>query len=682
MNLKFYFICFLYLLPLAVLAQFDKPEVFPFKYNSNQGEFGPTIVGDTLYFSKITQEEQGENLTKNPESFYRIRRVQLDGNGQPVSVVVSDTEKNSRFHDGPIAYSAATNTYFITRSAYNEAEVKNKVFKKRMVELKLDMYNTISKAVKPFPYNSNKYSVVHPALNKKGDVLIFSSDMPGGNGGNDLYISRFQEGQWSKPENLGSIINSDKNELYPFISTDNELYFTSDRSGGIGGQDIYMAKDRGNFNFATPALLGDPINTTYDDFGFSMADTKKFGVIASNRSGREDDDLYMLKLAAWTKEIEGLVVDKKTGSPLAGVTMNLFGPDSVLVEAIDSNNEGKFILNLEAEKAYYVRAEKATYETQEQPVNYFTENLLFRMSGVHEYRLTVLDVQSNRPVENFLARNLADGRVWSGVDDFVSIYLVADADNQIRIEAPEYFMQRVAVNTVGKPYGVTTDTVLIYPKKKDAIFELKNINYDYNSANLTPSSKIELNKLVSLMNENPDVLVNLRSHTDSRGSDEYNMTLSNKRSASCRQYLVEMGINPSRISARGYGETMLLNECGNGVNCPEEMHHANRRTEIKFDQYVSVGDKQKQIDDAIKASGKRFFLVSGSFKNEFAADSYYEDMKLKGYEVQQLGKIRGGYFGVAVEGYSSLIEARTRLEILNKDKEFNNAIWIYDFGKY
>jgi outer membrane protein OmpA-like peptidoglycan-associated protein len=135
---------------------------------------------------------------------------------------------------------------------------------------------------------------------------------------------------------------------------------------------------------------------------------------------------------------------------------------------------------------------------------------------------------------------------------------------------------------VGKPYGIIKDTLWIEKLEVKKKFVMENIFYDFDKWNILPESEIELNKLIKVMNDNPGWKVELSSHTDARGSDSYNMILSQKRSDSAVSYIVKSGISKDRIIARGYGETQLVNRCKNGVKCPDEEHRKNRRTEFQI----------------------------------------------------------------------------------------------------
>ncbi|MFV0291537.1 MAG: OmpA family protein [Mangrovibacterium sp.] len=687
MKSKLYVVLLMIICPMALWAQiistpnYDSPELFQFKHNSDKAEFGGNVAGDTLYYYKLEKSPDKKKRAKRNEEFFHVYSVLIDKNGQSQDVPKYDSQKSTKHHDGPICYSKALNCFFISNSEYDGAIIDRKVFRKRMVQLKIDIVDAKTKKVTPFPHNNLAYSVTHPAINNAGDVLYFSSDMPGGHGGKDLYKSVFKNGEWQKPENLGEPINTSADEMFPFIGIKNEFFFASNREGGKGGLDIYTSQLSGENHFSEPVSMKAPFNSDADDFAFYMADGRHYAFFASNREDEFNDEIYNVKLAPWHKDIDGKAIDGGTGEALADVQVKLFDQNNELLLETISNQDGSFEFEIEQGVNYVLSAQKQLYGDAKEKVDYDTKNVLMKLHGGYIVDLVVIDAENNQPVPGVSVRNLTDGKVWNADGYLAKVSLAANADNQLRVEAEGYLMQRVAFNTAGLTYGSMSDTVMLYSRDRDKLFQLSNINYDYGKASLREESKRELDKLVSLMKENPSVMVTLRSHTDSRGSDEFNLYLSDKRSESCKQYLIDHGVSISRISARGYGETQLLNECANGVECEEEMHFANRRTEIKFSYYVSETDKQAAIETEIKATGNRYFILANSFKNEYLADHFYEDMQFKGVKVMKMGRIRGGFYAVAIESYSSLQEALKRVEEVKKQEGFEDA-WVYDYGRY
>ncbi len=658
----------------SLMKKYAKAEVTLASYSTKQNESGGTLVGDTLYY--VRKDERKDNK----DSFFNMRRIILDEKGDAVGSTVYDPKKSSRYHDGPLAYSEATGCYFLTRSAYKEARVEtNLVQTKRMIEFKIDIYDPATGEITPFPYNSTDYSVTYPALNLTGDTLYFCSDMPGGYGEEDLYRSVYKNGTWGTPENLGENINSNKKEIFPTVGPAQELIFASNRDGGYGGLDIYAAPRSGG-HFSSAQLLENPINTEYDDFSLTVARAGNYAFLSSNRAGLDNDDLYKVTLGDLIIELKGYTIDEINNISLAGTEVQIFGSDSVLVETVITDKEGLFTVKLE-QGDYYLLASREMYDDVTVPILNLNRELIVNMTGIIELDIIALDADGNKPISDFVIRNLSDGRIWNVNSSNPVVKLSANMENFLRVEAEGYLYQRITESTIGMSYGILEDTVLLYPKESEKVFELANITYDYDSWKLTDEAKVSLDKLVNILKENPDITVDLRSHTDSRGPAKYNMELSKKRAASCKQYLMDQGVSGNRVYSRGFGESRLLNQCADGVTCPELMHQANRRTEIKFDKYLSAGDKQKVIDDAIKASGNRFFVVSGSFKDEYNAGHYYEDMRKSGFNVIKLGKIRTGNYAVALEGFSSLTQANQKMNDVKK-AEPKSDVWVYDFGKY
>ncbi|MFV0555079.1 MAG: OmpA family protein [Mangrovibacterium sp.] len=495
---------------------YDSLKLVPFRYNTLQSEMAGSFIGDTLFFSKVDEPQTRRERRKG--AFYDMQCVSLDEKGQLIGEPKAVKEFSSEYHDASICFSPATDTYFITRSGFDEATVERKVFRKRTVQLKIEMYNPSSGVFTPFPHNSTEYSLIHPSVNDSGDVLYFASDMPGGFGGYDIYRSELIHGEWSTPQNLGASINSDASEVFPFISNANELIFTSNREGGKGGLDIYISQLSEGKDFSQAVLMNAPINTEHDDFAFALSANHRFGVLSSNRGNHGDDDLYQFRL------------------------------------------------------------------TQKQ-----------------------------------------------------------------EIEAPSLL--------------------------EDYDVQLGNINYDYNSAELKPEAKCELDKLVKLLQENPEIIAYLSSHTDSRGSADYNLWLSQQRAVSCRNYLVAQGVEAGRIDSRGMGESQLLNDCGDGIDCTEEMHRINRRTELRMERGEWI--ENEKLKTVLQDADHCYFILGGSFRSEQNANDYYEEMKKAGYEVQKLGIIRGGYYAVAIEGFASFKEAKKRVAKLRQKKGFED-VWIYE----
>ncbi len=479
-----------------------EPSVTRFPHNTSMNEFAPGLAEDVLYYPVFfDKHEEEEAKIERPKGFYRfchLRKVALDKNGDPLTVPVYDTEKSIPYHDGAVCFNKKTGMFFLTRSGYEGARVEHKVFRRRFVELRIDMYDAQSKEATPYAYNNKEYSIAYPAVTENGDIMYFTSDMPGGYGGKDLYRSVRRDGLWGAPENLGATINTEHDELYPSLWGDSLFIFSSVRPGGLGGMDFYASRITDGGRFTKPLLVSGELNSPEDDFGLSMSKIGNYGYFSSNRGETGDDDIYKI---SW--------------------------------------------------------------------------------KGLYMLHLTVLDVETREHIPLFTV-NAPNDTLREGKDGTCIFPLQAETAYEFVVASEGYLNQRFEVDTKDLPYGTHKDTVLLYRKEIDKIFRLENIYYAFDKWYLTERSKGELDKLVSIMEENPDLRIQLRSHTDSRGSDFYNLKLSQKRAQSCKLYLVEAGIALDRIETKGFGESQLINECDDSRTCPEERHWANRRTELKI----------------------------------------------------------------------------------------------------
>jgi outer membrane protein OmpA-like peptidoglycan-associated protein len=383
----------------------------------------------------------------------------------------------------------------------------------------------------PMPFNNVSYSVGHPALSADERTLYFVSDMPGSIGQTDIFKVEVNESGYGNPENLGPQINSTAKEFSPFIDND-VLYFSSDRSGGYGKMDVYAAKIEGFTS--SPQLLNEPINSVADDISFVIDQESRKGYFASNRGGGiGDDDIY-----AFIEEegitfkcqqlITGEVRDKNTAEIIQGA--NIVLRDSLQNEKqnIIVNVDGTFSIPVECETNYILEGSKAGYTSQSKA---FTTN---------------------------------------NESDKVTKLLILLGTGDILVQDE--------VKPEGLPEVLPEEIVKIRPSTYAV--NIEPIYFELNSSYLTKEAQRELDKVVELMNRYPDMIIESGSHTDSRGIDGYNIWLSDRRAKSTVNYIISKGIDPTRITGKGYGETQLINECSDGVSCTEAQHAMNRRTEF------------------------------------------------------------------------------------------------------
>ena len=488
--------------------------------NTALAEFGLTPTANGALYAAEPNSLLKEKSGMTGQAYLKVYSAErrMDGSLNYPNLM-TEAFNNSTYHVGPVAVNLANDMLFLTRTYAGKDAQKYKAnsqrWKKQNLELSIYKKNGDAWVEGNFPFNNVKeYSLGHAALNKDETVLYYASDMPGGQGGVDIWYSELQsDGTWGAPQNAGSQINTTGDEMFPAIKGDN-LYFSSTGHIGMGGLDIFKAKGAKS-SFSKPINMGYPVNSAFDDFAFVNSmddDNHTMGYLSSNRlGGVGSDDIYSFTLTKPRLNIEliTIVKDKKTGDILEQSVVMLYDQKNVVARGSTDGN-GTINFDLDKGLAYKVYGEKEGY--------------------------------------------MADSALVNAV--------FPKQDTTIRVT-----LNLQPVNKVGEK------------------FVLENIYYDFDKHNIRPDAALILDKLVATMRNNPTLKIELSSHTDSRGSDSYNMKLSQKRAQSAVDYIVSKGIDRDRMVAKGYGETRLVNKCANGVKCTPEEHQANRRTEVEVLAY-------------------------------------------------------------------------------------------------
>jgi len=508
--------------------------------NTKGSEIGPAFYKDHLLVLSSTSLgiSSGANYKWNELPYLHMFSTKIDADGNLSSPEPFAPKLKSAYHDGPVSFDVKNGIIYFTRNNY--ARGKTSKSREGVVNLKIfigKLENGEWKLTGNFRFNSDEYSVGHPSINKDGSVLYFASDMPGGYGKSDIYFSVFSNGQWSKPFNLGPKINTEGNEFFPFISSDGVLYFSSDGHGGMGGLDIYFSvPERGVFN--SIQNMGYPVNSEKDDFGLALDSTGMSGYFASNRpGGKGNDDLYFVKITRVPVIIKGVIKDRDTKDVLSDAAVAVYDENGKSILNSTTRTDGQFEFEVNKGQQYTIKVNKEFYSQSEK----------------------VIGTNTLRP----------NDEVYS------EIFLEQKMD--------ESALNSPAPKSMEEEDGTPLQVIAI-----------EYINYDLDKSEVMPDAAEVLNKLVTLLKENPDLEIRIESHTDSRGSDEYNMLLSKKRARASFDYLVSQGIDPNRMLYHGYGETRLLNRCSNGVNCSEEEHEVNRRSIVKVVRKGEYKEKRGQ----------------------------------------------------------------------------------------
>lgn len=427
---------------------------------------------------------------------------------------------NSKYHEAAVTFTPDNKTMFLTRNNYGK---KLKRAKNGISHLKLyrsDLVDNEWTEPVELPFNSEEYSTGHPAMSLDGKRLFFVSDMPGGFGGTDIYVVDILENsKYSEPKNLGRGVNTGKREMFPYV-TENKLFFSSDRELGLGGLDIYQSgfeKD----NFQVAVNMGEPINSNRDDFSYIADETGLNGYFASNRKGGQgDDDIYAFKETPSDKEV---VEENEAFTSIVGVVKDVITGEAMpnaSITLLDANNE-----------------------------------LLQELQSDSQGRFAFNDLPRNTE------------------------FTVATKSDEFQEEANSVNSGDQEIVTVD--VNLTRIDEMIVSDNGVKMLKTENIYFNFDGYSIRQDAKAELDKLVQIWDQYPNMVIKIESHTDASGSKAYNRLLSDKRAKATKNYLLSKGIDDSRIySAVGYGEQYPINDCTDGVNCEKSKHQQNRRSEF------------------------------------------------------------------------------------------------------
>lgn len=470
----------------------------------------------------------------------------------------------------------------------------------------------------PLPFNNKTYSVAHPAISPDGYRLFFSSDMPGGFGGKDIYVSMWEDGDWRKPVNLGPTINTAGDELFPHYREDGRLFFASDGHLGLGGQDIFVVNEQADGLWGTVENLGTPMNSAFDDFSIIFDMSKKSGFFTSNR--KERDRIYYFK----SKEKTNIVfaaIDENSKVILKGVNVESSCP-KMLIEVAEN---GLASLQITDGDCCEIFLKKEGYEAKMIRLcsdDIVVDNTLFwemkkEKPLIAQIKGRVIDQFSGQAIHNALLKletTASDEiqEIRSNYEGNYSFDLPAGHCYQLKIEKVTFFSKTIEqsycvkkeevrifeVDVYLQPFErtVKADSEMIVANNEEAsTFEISqkvydndnsvsyllNIYYDSGRASVRKEAIPELKKLLKLLKENPQVTLEISSHTDAKGTTNTNKKLSQRRATAIVKWLIYKGISKDQLIAKGYGESQPVNGCIDGVDCSEEEYQLNRRTEFK-----------------------------------------------------------------------------------------------------
>lgn len=516
-------------------------------------------------------------------------------------------EMNSKYHESNFTFDEASGDVWFTRNNYHNKSLGTN--ENKLVLLKIysgQMQDGKCVDVREFEYNDDQHSVTHPYIGPNGEWIYFVSDKEGGYGGKDIYRCPRTETGWGAPENLGSIVNTPGDEVFPFVHRDGVLYFASDGHPGLGHLDIFKFKLDDPDAFVHN--LGYPINTGYDDFGYYIDTTNREGFLSSNRPGGKGlDDVYFFRIAM--TEARLTVLDSIAQLPLEDVPVAVKNIDGEVDTLITSAN-GQVSFTLPMGQRWSATIISPEFEPRTVDVVDLERgavNDTIQMYNPPPAMVAlVVDSATMQPIPGAIVR-LKDKMINDVIERRAdrngrfAVKMRRMTNYELYVKAPKYLAFVSEIQTTKFAYdGDTIIPLSLEPIIIDAPVVLKNIHYRFDDDMLRRSDYKELDKVATLMWRNPEIRVELSSHTDCRGDDDYNRDLSHRRARSAVHYLIQKGIPRSRIVARGYGEDRLLNRCDDGVHCSEAQHATNRRTEFTIIGFIENMDLENSVLDTRK----------------------------------------------------------------------------------
>ena len=491
-----------------ILEQGKKFNVQNADFNSTQSDFGGTLQGDKLYITSGRNDSR-KTYGWNDQPFLDIYTITKNADDTYQEAVLANNKVNTRFHEGLVSFSPDGNTMYFSRESYFEKTYeKDSLSNTRYSQLYLfkatklgDDWDTIES----LSVNSQNYSVKNPAVSADGKTIYFASNKPGGYGDFDIYKAEINnDGTLGEAVNLGQKVNTEGQEMFPYVSSTNTLYFSSNGHLGLGGLDVFYTKEIDG-KMAPIRNVGIPINSNADDFAFIIDEETGEGFVSSNREGgKGSDDIYTFKKLQPLCDvmITATVLDDKTREPISGAAVSLYDDEGNKVVSKTTNDQGI--------AEFIVECEKDT-----------------------ELEVVMEDFESKK----------------------VQVKGTTDEENNVQISLDP-------IEKIIEP-----EQVVLAP-----------IYFEFDKSNITAQGAFELDKLVQVMKKYPEMVIQATSHTDSRGPESYNANLSDRRAKTTVQYVISQGIDATRISGMGKGESEPKVDCSNG--CTKAQHAENRRSEF------------------------------------------------------------------------------------------------------
>lgn len=584
------------------------------KINSKDSDFGSAFYENGIVFTSSRQNPGSKKRKYSADNslFLDLYYSEEDEDGNLSDPIPFHKNVNSKYHEGPLVFYNGYSNMIFTRNSYHEG--KEKLSEEDVNHLMLFSSSKIigteewSKPVL-LKLNDPEFSTAHPALSEDHQTLFFSSNREGGLGGADIYMaSKLSDGSWGDPSNLGSVVNSEGSELFPFVSN-GLLYFASNGHGGLGGLDIFMIPLKEVYKPNSQFLknLGHPINSSRDDFGLIVKDNGKEGFFSSNReSGLGDDDIYRLKILHEVLKI--IVVDADNGLELPNAKISLF-QDSLLMSNNTSNSQGGVIEWVNPHKNYHIEVDYEGYESQTKEI---TSNQLLDVDSLlitlaldkktrqftdtknnyddNEITASQEDKATQSDLEN-LSAILENGvfLITESKDNILDSYILKEGLTSFKVtedglhvwNSGNYHPAIAAQNKSAESDIIRFYKYLDKYSNNPNMETMQSIYFGFDKYEISPGEFHKLDNIAKILKKYNFFSVTLQSHTDVRGAREYNEELSRKRAQSIKDYLVNRGVKPEKLAIDYKGEDMPSAQCID-EKCSDEIHKQNRRTDFRI----------------------------------------------------------------------------------------------------
>ncbi len=583
----------------------DRFKVRSVSVNSEYSDFAPAWLGkDQVMFSTARNKKVGvERIAAwDHQPFLDLYIADISADGDLVNARPLPGNVNTRYHEGPATASASGDVIWFTRNNY----YKGKAQKSQRGISRLSIFKATQQTgrwtgIEQFIYNNSEVSTGHPALSPDGKSLYFVSDMPGGLGGTDIYVCRDKGGKWGEPQNLGPAVNTPYNEVFPFISSDGTLYFSSIGHPGLGGLDVFAAKPGEKGEFKGALNVGAPINSPKDDMGFMIDANNRKGYFSSDREGgKGDDDLYAFEMFGALEErymVLGTVIDQVDDIPLLDAEVQLLDMDGKVLETTRTDPRGEYAFPVEKDKQYKLIAKyPGRYEGQR---HFSTEDIEQQQILSRDIPLTddagiwLRGVAQEKGSIGFLADmsvsivNMSsfhsEEKHTNESGDF-AFRIQANEDFELHFEKPGYFARSFALSTAGMDTGII-DLNEQYDLSFEPIMIGRPIALGFRptpgKVKLDAAAKAALDPLVERLTVNPALQIEIGVHSDQRGNENEKLRETQKQADAIKDHLRSKGVPVEQLTAVGYGSSQLLNHCAKGVECTDAEHAVNRRAEYR-----------------------------------------------------------------------------------------------------